>query len=505
MTLLSLSGISIAQITAVLILILLVFGKKKLHYIWACFNAAVCVWGIGCSIIGQANTIDLARLGWQIGLIGGLWLGVFIYHTSYNLTQSHRKGLLTLVYLQGIFFSIAVLKFPLLVDFKIMFDQYYYPIANAWYSAMFFSWLAVVLFAHYDMFRYIKVASSVQKRNIRLFLIALLPGFCGGASVPLSAFNVGIPPVMNFGIVIYVLLVTYGILRYQLEQQRERDAMLAQASKMATIGIMTSSLNHEVRNPLYVAKGVLQSYLERKRRSQSSNQVIASDSEAISEAGIATSPPEADPRNDVEMLEDIAKTVELATKQIDRATEIMRRLSTFSKPGERKLESVNIAHAVDEVLFLLEYELKLNEIKITKDIDPQLPTLQADQRAIEEILFNLLMNAFHALEGRQNGEITIRATTVHRPQSAVHGQLTVDRGRNGDSIEITISDTGPGIAKDKQEKIFEPFYTTKGPERGTGLGLFVTKQLVEGLNGKITVTSEAGQGTMFKIIFNRET
>ena len=110
-------------------------------------------------------------------------------------------------------------------------------------------------------------------------------------------------------------------------------------------------------------------------------------------------------------------------------------------------------------------------------------SVMVNRRHMEEILFNLMINACHAM-GEHGGEIRIKAEKV-----------------NG-SISVDVEDNGPGISKENILRIFEPFYSTKC-EKGSGLGLYITKQLVERNGGKITVKSKLGQGTTFRLEFKR--
>ena len=136
---------------------------------------------------------------------------------------------------------------------------------------------------------------------------------------------------------------------------------------------------------------------------------------------------------------------------------------------------------VDEVLLLVGHDLTLEKIEVKKDIQPELPPILADRRQLQEVLFNLIRNAGQAIT--PPGGITIRA-----------------QSRNGE-LRIEITDTGSGIPADKLEKIYDPFYTTKEPGKGTGLGLFIVRQIVERNKGRISLESVVGQGTTFFLNF----
>jgi signal transduction histidine kinase len=275
------------------------------------------------------------------------------------------------------------------------------------------------------------------------------------------------------------------------DQSTRAQAEVAQASKMATVGTLAASINHEVRNPLYVAKGQLQSYLM-KLKDEKNEWINENDS--------------------LEPVKEAADLMEASIRQIDRATSIMQSLSAFSKPSYQvNQENISLKLAVDNVLNLLSHEFKYNETQLQVDIPSDLPSLQMNPRHLEEILFNLLTNALHAVENKNGSRVTIKAHTSLFPfpggeglgegERSTHPHLSSPlQGEAMRKVIIEISDTGSGISLDNLPKIWEPFFTTKG-DKGTGLGLYVTKKLVEANQGTIEVISQINRGTTFKVVF----
>jgi signal transduction histidine kinase len=160
----------------------------------------------------------------------------------------------------------------------------------------------------------------------------------------------------------------------------------------------------------------------------------------------------------------------------------MKRFAMFAKEGARErpqLESVDLSTTLNDILPLIRHELEIDKITLFREFPEGLPAVYADRRNVEEIFFNLIVNACQAM--REGGRLGICATQ-----------------KNG-SVEIKIEDQGPGISRDDLSKVFEPFYTTK--ESGTGLGLYIVKQLVEKNKGKIWVESKVGSGTTFYVSF----
>ena len=133
------------------------------------------------------------------------------------------------------------------------------------------------------------------------------------------------------------------------------------------------------------------------------------------------------------------------------------------------------------MLALVSYDLKLEKIQVIKEVPPDLPPIVVDRRQLQEVLFNLVRNAGQAI--LPPGTVWVRARLAE-------GQ-----------VRIEIEDTGSGIPPDKLEKIYDPFFTTKEPGKGTGLGLFIVRQIVERNKGRITVESPIGKGTTFFLDF----
>ena len=236
------------------------------------------------------------------------------------------------------------------------------------------------------------------------------------------------------------------------------QAEAAQKEKMAVIGTLSAGINHEICNPLGIARGQCEAFLLNIKDGLYNNK---SPEELLTKA------------------KDIMNKV---IKETDRATAITKKLSSFAKPAKGEAEFVNIDKEVDDVLGLVGYELKLEKIEFEKEIDKDLPHILVDRKQFQEVLFNLIRNAGQAIG--EKGRIAVIAKQ--------------DRGM----VSIDIKDTGSGIPEDKLKELFNPFFTTKEPGKGTGLGLFIVRQVVEKNGGKIYLKeTKVGEGTTFRIEF----
>ena len=237
------------------------------------------------------------------------------------------------------------------------------------------------------------------------------------------------------------------------------QAEAAQREKMAVIGTLSAGINHEICNPLGIARGQCEAFLLNIKD------------------GLYKS------KSQYELLEKAQQIMEKVMHEVDRATTITKRLSSFAKPSKGATsDDINIKNEIEEVLALVGYELKLDKIDIVKEIDDNLPFVFGDKKQLQEVFFNLIRNAAQAI--KEKGKIIIRAK------------------EEAGKVNIEIEDTGQGIPEDKMDQIFNPFYTTKDPGKGTGLGLFIVRQVVERNRGRISVRSRVNEGTTFSLEFS---
>jgi signal transduction histidine kinase len=173
-------------------------------------------------------------------------------------------------------------------------------------------------------------------------------------------------------------------------------------------------------------------------------------------------------------------------EQTDRAAKIMRKVRDFARPGETRMEPVDINGTLIRTLSLLKDRVHLKNVRINEDLDLSLPRIKADKDRLEQIFLNIILNAVQAMAN--GGELTLR-TKLRRQSASVSTK----------KVELTIIDTGCGVPKENLGKIFDPFFTTK--HESTGLGLSITHSLVNQHHGTIAVESKIGKGTTFVVTF----
>ena len=251
------------------------------------------------------------------------------------------------------------------------------------------------------------------------------------------------------GQVTAVVSVLHDLTEIRELERRRVEQQLFESEKLAAVGRLAASIAHEVNNPLEAIKNAL--YLMQ------------------SDSG----------------LEKNARFLEIARKETERVSHIIRQMLGFARqPGE--VDWVDVNQLLEETLVLLEKKLKHSKIRLVREFDQHLPKIRARADQLRQVFLNLIINAQQAI----HNEGEIRITTAPYEQALQP------------SILIQMSDTGVGISEDDQARIFEPFFSTG--KKGTGLGLWVTQDIVRQHGGRIEVISEVGKGTVFNLILQVE-
>lgn len=229
--------------------------------------------------------------------------------------------------------------------------------------------------------------------------------------------------------------------RLHLEEQ------LQQREKLSSIGLLAAGVAHEVNTPLTGVSSYTQMLLSML--------------------------PDNDPKHAL---------LEKVRRQADRATDIVNNLLNFSRTGSAaEFTSVDVHRVLDDTLQLLEPQLRRSQIQIVRDYGNNLPEVYGNSVKLQQVFTNLILNARDSI-ANGNGRITLAT-------------------RNGEDglLMVEVADNGVGIAPEDVAKIYDPFFTTKGVGRGTGLGLAVTYGIVQEHSGHINVSSTPGLGTTFRI------
>ncbi len=223
---------------------------------------------------------------------------------------------------------------------------------------------------------------------------------------------------------------------------RAPQARVIHQEKMAAFGLLAAGIAHEVGNPLAALSSLVQ-MLQRRGP---------------------------DPYT--------AEKLGLADRQLGRIQRTIRELVDFARPASTARGKVRLADVVEEVLGMAKYYHRMGDRAITSMVPDDLPMIAAPRDHLTQIILNLVFNAIDA---------TTKGGKIH---------LAIEREPGG--LALTVADDGRGIAQHERERLFQPYFTTK--PQGTGLGLFVSRQIVEELGGTMDYTSEPGRGATFRVV-----
>jgi two-component system, NtrC family, sensor kinase len=236
------------------------------------------------------------------------------------------------------------------------------------------------------------------------------------------------------------------LLEQDVTEKRRLEATLAQSEKLAAVGQLAAGVAHEINNPLTAIIANAQ-MLQRELPADDERQELV---DLISRAG-------------------------------NRATQVVRNLLDFARKEHYEFAPTDINETIQRALSLIQHELVSRSVSLNFEPSDDLPLVMASQDHLQGVWLNLIMNAIDAFEGSA-GQIRVLTRPVNN------------------EARVSVIDNGKGIPPERLNRIFEPFYTTKSPGRGTGLGLSVCHRIVKQHGGHILVNSEVGKGTEFVVV-----
>ena len=239
--------------------------------------------------------------------------------------------------------------------------------------------------------------------------------------------------------------VGHVIVVRDLTEERRIAEQLRQSEKLAALGELVAGVAHEVNNPLTGISAFAQLLLED------------------------------------DLSEEQRESVSLMKREADRAVSVIRDLLAFARKTGPRNVIVDMNNLVEQTLRLRAYGMRSAGVTLETQLEPSLARVRGDDRQLQQVLLNLIVNAEHAM-----------ASTAVR-------QLRVTTRNEGNRVVVEVRDTGTGMTPEVQKRIFEPFYTTKPEGTGTGLGLSVSYGIVQSHAGTLSAQSAAGIGSTFRI------
>ncbi len=242
-----------------------------------------------------------------------------------------------------------------------------------------------------------------------------------------------------------------------ITKRKQTEADLIRSEKLASVGQLAASVAHEVNNPLagilLYMKILLKKYAEKELQT---------------------------PETETQLLK--------MERELEKTSRIIKNLLDFSRQSEPSIRPVKLNKVVESALFLVKNQINLENIRLEKKLNEQLPPVLADFDQIQQVLINIILNATQAMP--HGGTLDISTSIA---KGIKIGESIKD------TVRIDIKDTGVGILEENMKKLFTPFFSTKKKGKGVGLGLSVVHGIIEQHKGKIEVDSEPDLGTTFTI------
>lgn len=264
----------------------------------------------------------------------------------------------------------------------------------------------------------------------------------------LSAVAASADQYRHLQITIQKLRQTQNELKARMDAQQAAERRLLQTAKLAAVGEMAAGIAHELNNPLTTVSG-------------------------FTELVLGELPEDVNYRADLELVLGEAR----------RATDVVRRLLDFSRPGTQSRSRADLNKIVEDVIALSQHLIHTSGVRLTANLAGDLPWVQVDRGQIQQVLINLIHNALQAMPDGGSLYLSTETRTVDNRNWAI----------------ICVRDSGRGIEPADRERIFEPFYTTRSDRGGTGLGLSITFSIINDHGGSIDVESEIGKGSAFTV------
>jgi signal transduction histidine kinase len=226
---------------------------------------------------------------------------------------------------------------------------------------------------------------------------------------------------------------------------------------MASLGKLSASVVHEINNPI---AGILNLIMLMKR--------------IVEEDSIGS-----------RQIDQFNQYLNLMETETRRTSRIVSNLLAFSRQSKLELKRISLNRLIEQTLFLNSNLLKITGVKVSTDLDPNLPDLVGSEDQLQQVFMNLISNAAEAVEAGGGGRLNIETNYA----------------LGDDTLVVDFRDSGIGIPEENISKLFEPFFTTKKKGKGVGLGLSVAYGIIQEHGGSINVKSKEGEGTTFHVKF----
>ncbi len=248
---------------------------------------------------------------------------------------------------------------------------------------------------------------------------------------------------------------------------KQMQAEVARMDRLASLGVLASGIAHEIRNPLAGIKTMAQTLEE-----------------------------------EIDPIDPRREYLTRIVRQVNRMDELLKAFFSYARPRQPMRKPYRLQEIVQEVMALLDKRLRNSNVRFEETYAVDLPAVYVDFHQIQQVVFNLLLNALDAMPDGGLLRLQARPVTTKLQRVDRQGRRYAWRRESSEYVEVRITDSGAGIDPKHLEAIFDPFFTTK--PQGTGLGLSIVYRIIEEHKGEIQVESEQGEGTTFVLLLPTE-
>jgi signal transduction histidine kinase len=501
---------------------LFVFFKcpnRRVAKIWFLFSLSIAGWGFGALMFSQAKNPQTAIVAWRLTyLFGVLWISPLFYHFVCIFLELRRPKSILLQYVLSVFFLLCMPSRLFFRRIDFLWNSIFVTRSGIIHVVFFIWWISLVIYSHCLLLQALPNVSPSKKNQIKYFFIAMLMGFSFGSLNFLYNFGVDIYPWVQFPVCLYPVIMAYAILKHRLMEitfviRKTLLYSLMSAILAAIYGVTVTVLafvlgtRHGVPsafsyslatvvitllfNPLRVK---IQRLIDRYFFRESLDQEILR--EATSGFVHEIKRPLANislpaelclmdlqdlkenrrPLNDI--VEKMEQRLQYILHQTADAGDKIEAIRGSSAAHGTYSESINLKEVIQKSLYAQEALLKRHQVKLILDINAGLPFVQGHEKQLEIVVSNLIKNAAEAMALQPIG---------------AERKIQIKAHPSKDKIALTVEDSGPGIKREHLERLFEPYFTTKGVQ-GMGIGLYLSRQLLKAQGGSIEIQSEEGQG-----------
>jgi len=246
------------------------------------------------------------------------------------------------------------------------------------------------------------------------------------------------------------------------QELKESQAAMFQAAKLSSIGELAAGFAHQIDNPLAIISCEAELCIRDLKDLLGKENLSEEEKKKILEA--------------------IKHRQAAIMEMVQRGAKLVWRIKDYAKPSDKDFEATGLNTVIDDALGLAQYQISHGAINVTKEIPEDLPRIKGIGVQLQQAFLNMVVNACEAMAGKK-GELTISARVANE---------------NPSIVEVVLADNGRGITKENMKKVFDIFFTTKGPQ-GTGMGLSLAYRIIKDHGGNIAVESEVGKGTKFTV------